>query len=59
MGTINDPNYTGSASGTLVVGKADQTITFAALTDKTFGDADFTVSATASLEPGRHLCGER
>jgi hypothetical protein len=28
--------------------KADQTITFAALADKTFGDPDFTVSATAS-----------
>ena len=48
VGTISDPNYTGSASGTLVVGKADQTITFAALTDKTLGDPDFTVSATAS-----------
>jgi photosystem II stability/assembly factor-like uncharacterized protein len=30
------------------VNKADQTITFAALADKTFGDPDFTVSATAS-----------
>ena len=30
------------------VGKADQTITFAALGDKTYGDADFGVSATAS-----------
>ena len=59
VGTISDPNYTGSASGTLVVGKADQTITFAALADKTFGDADFTVSATASSEPGRQLRGER
>lgn len=30
------------------VAKADQTITFGALGGKTFGDADFTVSATAS-----------
>ena len=33
---------------TFAVGKADQTITFAALADKTYGDADFGVSATAS-----------
>src|SRR5207244_2561682 len=30
------------------IAKADQTITFGALSGKTFGDADFTVSATAS-----------
>ena len=30
------------------IGKANQTITFAALTNKTFGDADFTVSASSS-----------
>lgn len=30
------------------IAKADQTITFNALPDKTFGDADFAVSATAS-----------
>jgi CSLREA domain-containing protein len=36
------------ASFTLNVSKADQTITFGALTDKTFGDPDFNVSATAS-----------
>ena len=28
--------------------KANQTITFGALADKTYGDPDFTVSATAS-----------
>ncbi len=33
---------------TLAVGKADQTITFGALAGKTFGDADFTVAASAS-----------
>jgi chitinase len=30
------------------VGKANQTITFAALPDRTFGDADFAANATAS-----------
>lgn len=33
---------------TLTVQKANQTITFGALGNKTYGDADFTVSATAS-----------
>ncbi len=33
---------------TLQVAKADQTISFDALADKTYGDADFAVSATAS-----------
>jgi hypothetical protein len=37
-----------SGSNTLTVAKADQTITFSALVDKVFGDADFSVSATAS-----------
>src|SRR5881396_3861670 len=37
-----------TATGSLLVGKANQTITFGALAGKTFGDADFTVSATAS-----------
>ncbi|HEX8686852.1 MAG TPA: MBG domain-containing protein, partial [Pyrinomonadaceae bacterium] len=36
------------ATDTLVIGKAGQTITFAALANKTFGDADFAVVATAS-----------
>src|ERR1051325_9104993 len=44
-----------SASAVLkqIVNKADQTITFAALADKTFGDAPFIVSATggASTQP--------
>src|SRR5262249_9055148 len=35
-----------SGSATLTVNKADQTITFGALADKTFGDPDFDVSAT-------------
>jgi hypothetical protein len=47
--TSNETPSGGPASGTLTVsGKLDQTITFDALTDKTFGDAAFEVSATAS-----------
>jgi hypothetical protein len=42
------PGDNASGGGTLSVAKAGQTITFAPLTDKTQGDADFTVSATAS-----------
>src|SRR2546425_6569867 len=37
-----------SANFNVSVRKADQTIAFSALANKTFGDADFTVSATAS-----------
>src|SRR5207247_1683899 len=37
-----------SGSITQTVNKADQTITFGALGNKTYGDGDFTVSATAS-----------
>jgi uncharacterized repeat protein (TIGR01451 family) len=44
-----DSGYTSSNStAALTVNKADQTITFNALADKTYGDADFSVSATAS-----------
>jgi mucin-19 len=37
-----------TGSNTLTVSKANQTITFGALAGKTFGDPDFSVSATAS-----------
>ncbi len=37
-----------SATATATVAKRDQTITFGTLTDKAFGNPDFTVSATAS-----------
>jgi uncharacterized repeat protein (TIGR01451 family) len=37
-----------NSTAALTVNKADQTITFNALADKTYGDADFNVSATAS-----------
>jgi Divergent InlB B-repeat domain/YDG domain/Bacterial Ig-like domain (group 3) len=42
-------NFTAaSAQQTVTIAKANQTITFGALGNKTFGDADFSVSATAS-----------
>lgn len=45
-----DDNFNGSASGGVshTVNKADQTIAFGPLADKVYGDADFTLSATAS-----------
>ncbi|MBF9238478.1 T9SS type A sorting domain-containing protein [Hymenobacter sp. BT683] len=47
--TLANDNYQATpVSGTLTIGRADQSITFDALATKTFGDADFTVSATSS-----------
>jgi hypothetical protein len=45
-----DNNFSAGSDNTttLTVNKANQTITFAALTDKIYGDADFAVSATAT-----------
>jgi uncharacterized repeat protein (TIGR01451 family) len=44
-----DSNYNASSdSKDYSIAKASQTITFNALADKTYGDADFTVSATAT-----------
>ena len=48
VGTIANANYAGTASGTLVIAKANQTITFGALAAKANGDAPFTLGATAS-----------
>ena len=48
IATVNDPNYAGSASGTFTIAKANQTITFGSLQNRTYGDPDFTVSASAS-----------
>ena len=50
--SVLDDNYEGSATGTLVIAKGDQTIDFGGLADKTFGDAAFSVSATSTS--GRH-----
>jgi uncharacterized repeat protein (TIGR01451 family) len=44
-----DSNYNASSdSKDYSIGKASQSITFGALADKTYGDADFNVSATAT-----------
>jgi len=48
LATVTAANYTGSASGTLVIAPASQTLTLSAIPGKTFGDGPFTVSATAS-----------
>jgi hypothetical protein len=52
--SLNDPNnrlanyVVTSNPGLLTITRADQTISFAALANKTYGDADFTVSAFAT-----------
>jgi large repetitive protein len=46
--TVNGNGITGTANFSLTNLKADQTITFAGIADRTFGDADFSVSPTAS-----------
>jgi hypothetical protein len=47
--TFTNANYNDqSGDVTIVINPADQTISFSALADKTLGDADFPVSATAS-----------
>src|SRR5204862_462660 len=46
-----DNNYNGPVTDgpdSVTLNKANQTITFGSLADKTYGDADFTVGATAS-----------
>jgi hypothetical protein len=48
VATIDQPGYEGSATGTLEITKASQTISFRPLGDKTYGDQPFAVSATAS-----------
>ena len=47
VATVTDANYTGAASGTLVVAKADQTVTFAAVGAVTV-KSPVTLSAAAS-----------
>jgi hypothetical protein len=48
VGTINDTIYQGAASGTLVIAQASQTINFAALPGRVYGDAAFDLSATST-----------
>lgn len=51
MASVFDPNYVGSASDTLTIAKAGQTIIFAALADTGVGEADqpLTANATSGL----------
>ena len=46
--TVVEANYYGSASDTLTIAKASQTITFPSPGTKTYGDAPFALGATAS-----------
>ncbi|MES2922371.1 MAG: MBG domain-containing protein [Verrucomicrobiota bacterium] len=48
VATVVDPVETGSASGTLVISKASQTITMGEFAEKTYGNEPFTVAATAN-----------
>jgi hypothetical protein len=50
VATITDPNYEGSASETLDVAKAGQTIAFDPISDTASDAPSFTVAATASSE---------
>ncbi|HJT74713.1 MAG TPA: MBG domain-containing protein, partial [Chitinophaga sp.] len=48
-GSLNAANYSFIfVNGTLTIGQASQTINFPALTNKTYGDAPFTLSATST-----------
>ena len=47
-GAANYATSNGILAGGQVISKADQTITFASLPDKTYGDADFVITATAN-----------
>src|SRR5208282_990967 len=48
VGTINDPNYQGSATGTLVIAKASSTIVLGSLNPTYNGSAE---AATATTTP--------
>jgi hypothetical protein len=48
IGTIQDADYQGSASGTLVISKAAQSIEFGAPAAKMYGDAPFALGGVAS-----------
>jgi gliding motility-associated-like protein len=45
--SVNEPGYHGTATGTLIISKADQTITFGPISDRTYGEPDFTLGAVA------------
>ncbi|GAA4299926.1 hypothetical protein GCM10023183_09720 [Nibribacter koreensis] len=46
--TVQDDNYEGFTTGTLVVAKANQAISFALIESKTFGDEAFAISPSTS-----------
>ncbi|MCK9419659.1 MAG: MBG domain-containing protein [Nitrospirae bacterium] len=48
IGTVQDANYEGSATATLNIAKAGQTIAFDALTTRTYGDGTFVLASTVS-----------
>jgi TolB-like protein len=48
LATVEEANYEGSAEGTLSVARAPQTITFAALAARTYGDAPFALAAAVT-----------
>jgi hypothetical protein len=48
VATITEPNYSGIASGSLVITKANQTIQFGALNSVLVGSPSFNLTATAS-----------
>ncbi len=48
VATVNDPTYAGSASGTLVIAKAAQAITFNPPATRTYGDAAINLASYAT-----------
>jgi hypothetical protein len=49
LAVVTDPAFEGSGGGTLTISKANQAITFAAIHDKTMGDAAFSLSGTSNV----------
>lgn len=54
LSTINDPNYSGTATATLVISKATAPISFT-MASHHYGDAPFTVSASSPSTGAHHL----
>jgi len=48
VATVLDANYAGSATGTLTIARAPQSVSFAPLADHVFGDPPFALSGSAS-----------
>ena len=58
VATVTEINYAGSATNTLVIAKASQTITFDPVSIKTIGDAPFTLLAAASSDLPVHFASD-